>query len=212
MPEGHLANRTVRPSVRFVGSDKETLDVLRNAVSCLGIDVISHPTASDFLEAVNSDSVGCVVLDVHLPGISGLELLSRIRSAQFCLPFIFATAHSDIALAVKAMKSGAFDFLAKPCRVHDLIESINNAVRESEVHYRTMLNMRRLKRRYENLTDTQRKVMNMIVEGLQNKEIASRMLRSEMTIKAHRRQVMSKMEARTLPDLVRFSLTLSELT
>jgi FixJ family two-component response regulator len=204
-----MKSKQTCPSVRFVGSDQGLLRLLEDTMPSLGLEVISYATGTALLKEANEDSIGCVVLDVRLPGIGGLELQARMKVGNLCLPFIFVTSHGDIALAVKAMKQGAFDFLSKPCRTQDLIDSVTEAVRQSQAHYESMLIVRSLRLRYESLTEAERKVMAMVVDGLTNKHIANRLCRSEMTVKTHRSRVMSKMEAQSIADLVRFARALS---
>ncbi len=145
------------PAVRSVGTDGSVLDVLHEALLCLGIDVDPCSTSTALLDAVSVDTAGCVVLDVRLPRMSELELIARMRSDDLNLRFAFVTAHGDIAIAVKAMKEGVFDFLAKPCRAYDLVESVTKAVRERECHYQTMLVVSTLRSRFESLTDSERR-------------------------------------------------------
>jgi FixJ family two-component response regulator len=203
-----LGSKRACPTVICVGSDHDLLRLLEESMPSLGLNVVSYTTGAALLENTNADSVGCVVLDVRLPGMGGLDLQARMKEDNLCLPFIFVTSHGDIALAVKAMKQGAFDFLPKPCRMQDLIDSVTGAIRLSQLHYESMLVVRSLKLRHQSLTETERKVMAMVAQGLTNKQIANQLCRSEMTVKTHRGRVMAKMEARSLAELVRFARVL----
>jgi FixJ family two-component response regulator len=200
----------VAPSVRFVGNDRDLLEMLERSLPPLGLTVSLYLNGADLLSQSDADSIGCVVLDVRLPGMGGLELQARMNAKNACMPFIFVTEYGDIALAVKAMKQGAFDFIEKPCHPQGVIDSISEAISQSQLRYQSMVALRTLSGRFERLTKTERKIMAMVVDGLLNKEIAGALYRSEVTIKVHRRRVMEKMEARSLPDLVRFARRLSE--
>jgi FixJ family two-component response regulator len=216
-PKGFVIPPPARPlpahadsSIRFIGNDGNLLHMLRTDMPPLGFGVNAYATGANLLAEASADSVGCVVLDVRLPGISGIELLAKMEAHDTCMPFIFVTAHGDIALAVRAMKQGAFDFLEKPCRSQDLVDSITKAMTQSQLRYQNMLIVRILRSRFERLTITEKKIMEMVVEGQLNKQIASRLCRSEMTIKVHRRRVMEKMEAGSLAELVRIARKLQD--
>ncbi len=208
--QASLSSPPTIPSVRFVGNDRGLLQMLEQSAPSLGLKVASYSTGADLLVGCDADSIGCVVLDVRLPGMSGLELQAKMNAANVCMPFIFATEHGDIALAVKAMKQGAFDFLEKPCRAQDVIDSVSVAVSQSRLRHQHMLALRTLRNRFERLTKMERRVMEMVVDGLLNKEIAASLYRSEVTIKVLRRHVMEKMEARSLAELVQLARRVSE--
>ena len=155
------------------------------------------------LEAPQLRTASCVVLDIRLPGMSGLELQQQLARAGVEVPVIFMTGHCDIAMSVKAMKAGAVDFLTKPFRDQDMLDAILSAVDRDRDRRRTAERAAGLQARFAQFTIREREVMTMVTQGLMNKQIAGRLGLSEVTIKIHRRQAMSKMGVQTLADLVR---------
>lgn len=181
-------------------------DSIRTALSMLfrsvGQRVELFASTQEFLNFERPNVPSCLILDVRLKGQSGLALQEQIVGADVELPIIFITAHGDIAMSVKAMKNGAFDFLAKPFRDQDMLDAIQSALLRDEAMRKSHSRTADIRRRYETLTPREQEVMKYVVCGLLNKQIAAEMGLSEITVKIHRGQAMRKMEARSLPELV----------
>jgi FixJ family two-component response regulator len=182
---------------------------VRRAIGALirlaGLTVQTFPSAQDFLAFSRPDVPSCLVLDVQLPGLSGLDLQEELAKADIQIPIIFLTGHGDIPMTVRAMKAGAQEFLTKPFDDEDLLEAIHEAIKRDRVARRERANMRTLYDRYNSLTPREQEVMKWVVSGLLNKQIAAELGISEIMIKVHRGQVMQKMQAKSLADLVRMS-------
>jgi FixJ family two-component response regulator len=195
----------VRPLV-FVVDDEPTVcaSVSRLARS-VGFDVLTFLTAREFLSANRPDVPGCLVLDVRLPELSGLDLQQELAKSSVDLPIIFVTGHADIPMSVRAMKAGAVEFLTKPYREQDLLEAIQHAVTRHERLRQQRSEVAELQGRYISLTPREKEVFPLVTAGLLNKQIAGQLGASEKTVKIHRGQVMRKMHAKSLADLVRIS-------
>jgi FixJ family two-component response regulator len=169
----------------------------------LHVEVFSTPTA--FLESKLPNIASCLVLDIRLPGVNGLEFQDALANAGIHIPIVFITGHGDIPMSVKAMRAGAVDFLPKPFRDQDMLDAVMRAFdqdRKRRAEEKTLSQLRHL---FETLTRREREVMALVISGLMNKQIAYRLKISEITVKIHRGQVMKKMEARSLADLVRMA-------
>lgn len=182
---------------------------IRRLVLSVGIPIQSFSSAEEFLNTPLPDIPACVILDVRLPGMSGLGLQTKLAEQGVFLPIIFITGHGDITMSVKAMKAGALEFLTKPFREQDLLDAINQAIEASLQARHKSVEKSELKRKYDGLTLREREVMAWVVHGLINKQIADRLGITEKTIKIHRHQVMAKMRADSLPELVRMAEKLS---
>jgi FixJ family two-component response regulator len=191
--------------VFVVEDDVSVRRALGALVRLAGLTVQTFPSAQEFLAFPRPDVPSCLVLDVQLPGLSGLDLQEELVKADVQIPIIFLTGHGDIPMTVRAMKAGALEFLTKPFDDEDLLEAIHEAIKRDRVARRERANMRTLHHRYNSLTPREQEIMKWVVSGLPNKQIAAELGISEIMIKVHRGQVMQKMQAESLADLVRMS-------
>jgi FixJ family two-component response regulator len=191
--------------VFVVEDDASVRKAVGSLVRLAGLTVQTFPSAQEFLAFPRPDVPSCLVLDVQLPGLSGLDLQEELAKADVQIPIIFLTGHGDIPMTVRAMKAGALEFLTKPFDDEDLLEAIHEAIKRDRVARRERANMRMLYDRYSSLTPREQEVMKWVVSGLLNKQIAAELGISEIMIKVHRGQVMQKMQTESLADLVRMS-------
>lgn len=191
--------------VFVVDDDAAMRRSLTNLLRSVGLRVEAFGSAQDFLHSKRPDLPGCLVLDVRLPGASGLDLQRRMAEADMEIPIIFITGHGDIPMSVRAMKAGAVEFLTKPFRDQDLLDAIHQAVERDRTAREQRGEIDELRRRFESLTRREREVMGLVVTGLLNKQIAAEVGASETTVKIHRHQVMEKMGAGSLAELVRMA-------
>jgi FixJ family two-component response regulator len=190
----------------FVIDDDESIrEALRSLIRSVGLSVETFASAHDFLVSKRPDVPACLILDVRMPGLSGLDLQRDLTETNIQIPIIFITGHGDIPMSVRAMKAGAVEFLTKPFRDQDLLDAIQQAL-ERDRHARSQqADSADLRNRYQSLTPRETEVFALVVKGLLNKQIALQLGTSEITVKLHRRQVMEKMQADSLADLVRMS-------
>lgn len=193
------------PLVLVVDDDAEIRDALADLLHSVGIEVTSYASPAELLDAELPDRPSCLVLDVRLPGPSGLDLQTHLAQRGSTLPIIFMTGHGDIPMTVRAMKAGASDFLAKPFRDQDMLDAVTAAIERDRARRRERASMEDLVAREATLTPREREVMAGVVKGLMNKQIAGDLGISEVTVKLHRGSVMRKMNARSLADLVRMA-------
>jgi FixJ family two-component response regulator len=193
------------PVVFLIDDDPSVRRAIKRLLSSVGLEVEPFAGAREFLRVERRDVVSCLVLDVRLPGMSGLELQRALAAARIHIPIIFITSHGDIRMAVQAMKGGAVEFLPKPFRDQELLDAIHAALDRDRVRRGQEKQDRMLRKRLESLTARQQEVLPWVVSGLLTKQIASEIGTSETTVKVHRGQLMRKMGANSLPDLVRIA-------
>jgi FixJ family two-component response regulator len=191
--------------VYIIDDDASMRASIESLLRSVGHSVVTFDSTQSFKEFSRPEGPACVVLDVRMPGASGLELQRELAAAGSVIPIIFVTGHGDIAMSVAAMKAGALEFLTKPFRDQDLLDAVHRGVEEDRRRNRRDLHLDALRERYASLTPRERQVMRMAAAGLLNKQIAAELALSEVTVKVHRANAMQKMQARSLPDLVRMS-------
>jgi FixJ family two-component response regulator len=202
-------NRSVPPSeqpVVFVIDDDPSLrDALKSLFQSVGLRVELFGSASEFMQSALPDAPSCLVLDIRLPRLSGLEFQTELANANIEVPIIFITGHGDIPMSVRAMKAGAIDFLTKPFRDQDLLDAVARAIERDRERRDDAMAIANLRAAYDTLTPREREVMALVTAGLMNKQVAGEIGVSEITVKIHRGHVMRKMAVRSLADLVRIA-------
>ena len=194
-----------RPTIFIVDDDASVRDAVSNLLESVGFQAHAFASTEGFRNAPRPDAPSCLVLDIKLPGANGLDFQEALARAGISIPIIFITAHGDVPMTSRAMKAGAVEFLMKPFQKEDLLAAIDHALERDRVARQHDAELSVLQSRFDVLTGREREVMDLVVEGLTNKEVAEKLAISEVTTKMHRGQVMRKMMAPSLADLVRMS-------
>ena len=203
----HQRNATTEqvPAIVVIDDDASMRKALENLFKSVGFEVELFSSPQEFLQSQRPDRPGCIVLDVRFPGRSGLDMQRDLTNAEAQLPIIFITGYGDIPMSVRAMKAGAVEFLTKPFRDQDLLDAVGTALEKDRSRRAGEMRLSELRSRYDTLTARERQVMSLVVAGRLNKQIAGELGVSEMTVKMHRRQVMRKMQAAGVAQLVRLA-------
>jgi FixJ family two-component response regulator len=194
-----------KPLVFVIDDDASVREAIADLLRSVGLGVEAFASTQEFLESERPDAPGCIVLDVRLPGPSGLEFQRTLSKSNIHLPIIFISGHADIPMSVRAMKSGAIEFLIKPLPEQELLDAIQTGIERDRARRRQAQAVAELQERFNSLTPREREVLTLVITGRRNKQIAAQAKLSEMTVKVHRSQIMRKMRAKSLVDLVRMA-------
>jgi len=195
----------VAPVVFVIDDDSSVREALRKLITSVGLRVETFGSAREFLIDKRPEGPACLVLDLRLPDMSGLEFQRALAKANVHIPIIFISGHADVPVTVRAMKEGAVEFLTKPFRGQELLDAIQDAIAKDREALRERARLTELRAYYDSLTEREKEVLELVVSGFLNKQIAAELGTSELTVKTHRAHVMKKMEAASLADLVRMS-------
>ena len=193
------------PCIYVIDDDRSVRDALSSLFRSVGYKVQLFESTGDFMQAKRVDANSCLVLDIRLPGVSGLDLQSHLNREQILIPIIFMTGHGDIPMSVRAMKAGAIDFLAKPFRDQDMLDAVAAALESDRKRREADQSVAAVRSAFETLTPREREIMTFVTSGLMNKQVAGKLGLSEITVKIHRANVMKKMACQSLADLVRMA-------
>ncbi len=197
-----------QPVVFVIDDDAGVREALSSLFRSVGLQVQTYAAASEFLKSKPPDGPSCIVLDVRLPGLSGLDFQAELAKANIRIPIVFMTGHGDIPMTVRAMKAGAVEFLPKPFRDQDMLDAVQAGLEIDRDRRQHAADISRLRERFDSLTPREQEIMGMVTAGLMNKQIAGEIGVSEVTVKLHRGNVMRKMGAKSLAELVRMADTL----
>jgi FixJ family two-component response regulator len=193
------------PIVFIVDDDRAVRDGLESLMRSVALRAMMFASAQEFMQATRPDAPACLLLDVRMPGQSGLDLQNQLRTAGIHIPVIFITGHGDIPMTVRAMKAGAMEFLTKPIRGQDLLDAVQKAIARDRKLREKRAELQQLRGRFNSLTPRETEVLNLVVAGLLNKQVADQLGMSELTVKTHRAHVMEKTKADSLAHLVRMN-------
>jgi FixJ family two-component response regulator len=191
--------------VYVVDDDSDIRDGLRLLLESVGVTCVSFSSTKDFLNSRQVGDANCLILDIRLPGLGGLDFQEELAKARIKTPIIFITGHGDIPMSVRAMKAGAVEFLTKPFREQDILDAVRLALERDRIQRRQDRELDEITARFETLSEREREVMTFVIAGLLNKQTAAKMGVSEVTVKVHRHNLMIKLGAKSLPDLVRMA-------
>lgn len=203
MTSASTTEQTQPALVHLVDDDASVRAAVEDLLASVGLGTRSYVSAADFLERARLDEPGCLVLDVRMPGMNGLDLQQELQRRGLALPIIFITGHGDIPMSVRAMKQGALEFLTKPFRDQDLLDAIDQALRKAQDAHAQRRQLQALQTRLDTLNDGERAVLARVVTGLLNKQIAAQLGVSEITVKVRRAALMRKLQAGSLAELVK---------
>lgn len=195
-------------TVFIVDDDEQVRSALTLLMESVGLKVQSYASAQEYLEQFDETRVGCLILDVRMPGISGLDLQTRLNEAKIHPPIIIITGHGDVPMAVRAVRSGAIDFIEKPFNNQVMLDCVHRAIEKDAVNRGESSRLQDIERHYNELTPREKEVLQYVIEGKRNKIIAAELQISQSTVEAHRSKVMEKMSANSLSDLMRMALSL----
>ena len=201
---------TSQPTVFVVDDDEAVRGSLKLLLKSIGLAAMAYPSAPEVLAAYRIEQAGCLILDIRMPGMSGLELQQQLNGRGAAIPVVFISGHGDIPMAVEAMQHGAFDFLQKPFRDQDLIDRVQRAMERDAASRDQLRQLGRIQERLDSLTAREREVLGLMILGKRNKVMAGDLGVSQRTVEIHRARVMEKMEARSLAQLVRMMLELEQ--
>ena len=193
------------PIVYVVDDNADVREGLQSLFQSIGLRSAAFDSATAFLRSTLADEVSCLVLDVRLPGLSGLDFQAEVTTERIRLPIIFITGHADVAMSVRAMKAGAVEFLTKPIREQDLLDAVRVALERDRARREHEQKLQGLRTRFDSLSPREREVMILVVAGMMNKQVAGEIGISEVTVKVHRHNIMQKLRAQSLAELVRMA-------